>query len=275
MFKFLKQQFRQYALRRAGVLDRADARPLMLGNWAVLAASLSAESTVYSFGVGDNVSWDLAMIRQFGATIHAFDPTPQSIAWVARQPLPPQFCFHDCGISNFDGTLDFYPPRKAGGMHYSQQSRHRFGRPPQPVPGKVNRLATIMRRLGHERIDVLKLDVEGSEFDALPDVLASGIPIGQLLVEIHYHFPSRSFRSGLELIQQIKAATMECFYVSERGLEFGFVSRRTGSQPVQEPTGQVENLSYASSTSIAFPGRTNTGRPVPSGSVCSSGTPSR
>jgi FkbM family methyltransferase len=180
---------------------------------------------VYSFGVGDNVAWDLAMIEQFGVTIDAFDPTPQSITWVAGQSLPPQFQFHDWGISHRDGVLHFYPPRKAGGMHYSQESRHRRGPPPTPVAGKVKRLTTIMQDLGDRHIDVLKLDVEGSEFDAIPDVLATGVPIGQLLVEIHYHFPSRTFAAGLALIRQIKEAGMECFYISERGLEFGFVNR--------------------------------------------------
>ncbi|HUE75169.1 MAG TPA: FkbM family methyltransferase [Pirellulaceae bacterium] len=226
MLKFFKHQLRQFRLRKAGVLDDPGARPLKLGNWPLLSDSIDEDSVVYSFGVGDNITWDRAMIARFGATVHAFDPTPQSIAWVARQKLPPQFRFHDCGISNHDGVVSFYPPRKAGGMHYSQESRHRSGAAPKPILGKVERLTTIMQRLGHEQIDVLKLDVEGSEFDAVPDVLASEVPVGQLLVEIHYHFPSRSLAAGLALIAQIKAAGMECFYISERGLEFGFVSRR-------------------------------------------------
>ena len=228
MLKFFKYQIRCWRLRQSRVLDRPDARPLQLGNWPLLPDAIDEDSVVYSFGVGDNITWDRAMIARFGATVHAFDPTPQSIAWVARQKLPPQFRFHDCGISNHDGVLNFYPPRKAGGMHYSQESRHRSGAAPKPIPGKVERLTTIMQRLGHERIDVLKLDVEGSEFDAVPDVLASGVPVGQLLVEIHYHFPSRSLAAGLALIAQIKAAGMECFYISERGLEFGFVNRGLG-----------------------------------------------
>ena len=29
---------------------------------------------VYSFGVGQDISWDLAMIERFGVTVHAFDP---------------------------------------------------------------------------------------------------------------------------------------------------------------------------------------------------------
>ena len=55
-------------------------------------------------------------------------------------------------------------------------------------------LREIMRELGHARLDVLKLDIEGDEWDALlGDVLcpargAAGLghaPFGQLLVELH------------------------------------------------------------------------------------------
>lgn len=223
MLKYLKQQLRQFRLRRAGVLDITDYRAEKIADWALWSAAITPASTIYSFGVGDNVAWDLEMIRRFGVSVHAFDPTPASIAWVKRQKLPGQFVFHDCGISNFDGTLDFYPPRKAGNTHYSQEQR--ADGKPATVRGRVNCLTTIMRRLGHRHLDVLKLDVEGSEFETIPDIIESGISIDQLLVEIHYHFRSRSFTAGLALIDQLKTYGMQCIHVSPRGLEFSFVRR--------------------------------------------------
>lgn len=222
VLKLLKQTLRQHRLRRARVLDDTPHRPTKVGDWALVTEPLNARSVVYSFGVGDNVAWDLAMIRQFGCTVHAFDPTPASIAWIAHQSLPGEFLFHDVGISNFDGDLAFYPPRKSGSVHYSQERRGLLNRQ-EPVRCQVRRLATIMPSLGHARLDVLKLDVEGSEFEAVPDILASGIKIDQLLVEIHYHFRSRSFRAGMDLVHQIKASGMKCIHVSERGFEFSFV----------------------------------------------------
>lgn len=224
MLKLLKQHLRQRRLRRHSILDKPAANARLLGNWAVWPTGIDSRSVVYSFGVGANVAWDLAMIDSFVVTVHAFDPTPASIAWVNGQKLPSEFVFHDIGISNFDGWLDFYPPRKAGGFHYTQEP-NRGRTNDRPVPGKVQRLSTIARELGHNRIDVLKLDVEGSEFYAVPDMLASGISIGQLLVEIHYQFPSRSFREGLDLIGSIKRAGFQCFWMSARGYEFGFVHR--------------------------------------------------
>ena len=90
-----------------------------------------------------------------------------------------------------------------------------------------------MRRLGHDRIDVLKIDVEGTEFEVIPDPWASAIPIDQLLVEIHYRFRSRSFRQGMALIDRVKATGMRCVRVSERGFEFSF---EKGTLPFFERT---------------------------------------
>jgi FkbM family methyltransferase len=225
MLKRLRQQFRQYRLRRAGVVDRTDYALEKIGDWVMWPGQIGPGSVVYGFGVGCSIGWDLALIRQFGCTVHAFDPTPASIAWVQRQSLPAGFAFHDYGIADFDGYLDFYPPRKADNPHFSQERRRGLLEWRQPVPGPVYRLPTIMRMLGHRWVNVLKLDVEGSEFEAIPDILASGVRIDQLLVEIHYQFRARSFRQGIELIRRIKARGMECIYASDRGYEFAFVRR--------------------------------------------------
>ena len=48
--------------------------------WDVLPDELGSDSIVYSFGVGEDVTFDLALIDRYGMTVHAFDPTPKSIA---------------------------------------------------------------------------------------------------------------------------------------------------------------------------------------------------
>ena len=56
---------------------------------------------------------------------------------------------------------------------------------------KLYTLSTLMRMNGHTHIDILKIDLEGYEFDALKEILApyaaSGapLPFGQLQVELH------------------------------------------------------------------------------------------
>ena len=230
---FVKHQYRHFRLRREQLLTQVPyklAKPGADRGWLVCSDLIPQGGIAYSFGVGANVSWDVAMIDQFGVEVHAFDPTPESIAWVAQQQLPSKLHFHDYGIAAFDGTLNFYPPKKPGRMHFSQDPQ-KYNRPDQPpIPGRVLRLDTIAKQLGHSRIDVLKMDVEGTEFDCIPDLLQSNIEIGQLLVEVHYHHPTRSFDEGLRLLRQINAAGFECFDISPRGLEFGFVNDRKKSE---------------------------------------------
>src|SRR5262245_49383259 len=64
------------------------------GGWDVVATNICADSIVYSFGVGEDASFDMALIERFGLTIHAFDPTPKSIEWAKRQGFSDRFVMH-------------------------------------------------------------------------------------------------------------------------------------------------------------------------------------
>src|ERR1043166_677122 len=63
------------------------------GGWPVVAGTVSPASIVYSFGVGEDISFDVALIESTGCQIWAFDPTPKSQNWVSKQSLPRQFRF--------------------------------------------------------------------------------------------------------------------------------------------------------------------------------------
>src|SRR5205085_2787480 len=79
--------------------------------WCIAPDLLKPDSVIYSFGVGEEISFDLELIRRFGVTVHAFDPTPRSVQWLARQQLPQDFIFHDYGVAAIDGTCSFHPPQ--------------------------------------------------------------------------------------------------------------------------------------------------------------------
>ena len=53
--------------------------------WEVAVEKITKDSVCYSFGVGEDVSFDLELINRFGVVVHAFDPTPRSINWVRAQ----------------------------------------------------------------------------------------------------------------------------------------------------------------------------------------------
>jgi FkbM family methyltransferase len=214
---------RRRQLARAGI-GVESSRPTFgagarSGVWVVDPTLLSPDSVVYSFGVGDNVAWDLAMIERFGCEVHAFDPTPGAIGWTAAQALPPRFRFAPLGIAAFDGEAWFAPPRRARGVDW----RPLRGPAGGALRAPVQRLATIAWRLGHAHIDVLKLDIEGGEYEVLADVLAGGPPVVQLLVEFHHGQHGIPFARTAAAIASLRRAGFRVFHVSRRGLELSLV----------------------------------------------------
>ena len=80
------------------------------GGWDIVTAGVNSRSVVYSFGIGEDVSFDIGLIEKYNLIIHAFDPTPKSIEWVKKQNLTKQFILHEYGIAAFDGNVSFNPP---------------------------------------------------------------------------------------------------------------------------------------------------------------------
>lgn len=230
-FKKTKAWLRRRRLSRHGITAAPDYHPAPVGvggdwdGWQLLPERLGPRPLVYSFGIGDDISFDLAVIEQYGAEVHGFDPTPEAMTWLKEQTVPAGFHFHALGLSDRDGTIAMFPPRKPGRINYSHDRLEYVSERHVPIDLPVARLETVMRELGHTHLDVLKLDIEGSEFEAIPELLLSGCSIGQLLVELHYHYPTRSLSEGVALVGKLRAAGFECFHVSQRAYEFGFVRR--------------------------------------------------
>jgi len=183
---------------------------------------LNPDSVVYSFGVGRDLSFDLDVIERHGATVHAFDPTPASVAWVAEHALPSQLIFHPVGIADFDGEQRFHGPRRSGSAHFTPVTRYRRG-PAQTIAAPVKRLSTILHELGHEQVDLLKLDIEGGEYSVLADILNARVRISQLLVEFHHAYSTIPLSRTLDTIAAQQRAGFRICAISDRTYEYTFV----------------------------------------------------
>jgi FkbM family methyltransferase len=188
--------------------------------WCVCPQNLSASSVVYSFGVGEDISFDLALIERFGLQVKAFDPTPRSMEWLQSQTVPLEFAFHAYGVAGFDGNCAFLPPENPAHVSHSMVARE-SSRPAIEVA--VHRLGTIMKILGHEHIDLLKMDIEGAEYEVLADMLTCGIAVKQLLVEFHHRWPQIGIEKTKQAIHALNAAGYRIFSVSPSGEEYGFL----------------------------------------------------
>jgi FkbM family methyltransferase len=188
--------------------------------WDLSIEDLNHSSIVYSFGVGENISFDIEIQRRFGLAVYAFDPTPASIEWVRHQRLPESFIFHAYGIADRDGWAFFQPPDNPRHVSYSMLGHPLSRKAAVNLP--VKRLGTIMRSLGHSRLDVLKLDIEGAEYGVIADMAKSAIRPLQLLIEFHHHFPGVGIGKTSLAIRTIAQMGYRAFSISDTGHEFCF-----------------------------------------------------
>ena len=138
------------------------------GGWAICPDNLSEQSIIYSFGVGEDASFDRSIMEALGCSVFAFDPTPKSIHWVQGQEWPPQFNFYDYGIADYDGSIKFFPPENPD--HVSHTVLYREATAGNMIEVPVKRLRTIIEELGHTHLDILKMDIEGAEYSVLESI---------------------------------------------------------------------------------------------------------
>jgi FkbM family methyltransferase len=190
-------------------------------SWFYIPQMLDEDSIVYSLGVGDLINFDLDLIGDHGVTVHAFDPTPFAADWVSSQSLPDEFVFHPWAASGSDGTLRLYRRvnRRGESSTVMWTADDTAGDAKEFIDAPAYTIASIMRRLGHDRVDLLKMDVEGAEYDILAGLTEADPLPKQLLIEYHHRFPSIGKRRTASSIAALRSLGYRIFAISETGRE--------------------------------------------------------
>jgi hypothetical protein len=192
---------------------------------------LPSKCVVYSFGSNGEISFeeDLLAASQGFCDVHIFDPVLESVLGNNRyfngpeatdlqaNRNVPHVTWHTVGLGARNEDVE---STRFGKMH-------------------LERLSTIMESLGHPWIDVLKIDVEGYEWDIfLDDILANAgasLPFGQLLIELHsgdttvdrvVEFFDRAEASGLRIFNKDPVQYGSCAPLCKQ-IELSFVNVNT------------------------------------------------
>ena len=196
------------------------------GGWEYDATRLDEFSIVYSVGVGDDIVFDLALIDAKNCNVFAFDPTPSSRDYVDIQDPPLKFRFYAWGVADEDGVLTLYPRVKKSGelseVMYTLVPDESSVDSGIDVPSYT--VSTIADKLGHSRIDILKLDIEGAEYEVLDGLLRSDVRPTQLLVEFHHRFFEDGLQRTADTVERLRGAGYKIMAVrAESGREIGFL----------------------------------------------------
>jgi FkbM family methyltransferase len=174
------------------------------GGWIIPTDRLNEGSVCYLAGAGEDISFDVLVAGLFHCDVYIFDPTPRAKKHFERvvasasggdpitlygkhryaidEETARHLHFKEIGIWKKADQVRFFAPKDETHVSHSisnlQETESWF-------LATVERLSDIMRRNGHQRIDLLKLDIEGAEFEVIDTILEDKLPIGILCVEFH------------------------------------------------------------------------------------------
>jgi FkbM family methyltransferase len=181
------------------------------GWWLPNTFKMDSSSIVISAGVGEDISFDLAIQSKFGCSIYLFDPTERAVKhyeevieyyksnktstftgtiqvdyhiWLNN--TSPDFSMiemNPIGLWKEAGILKFY---KQTNPNYVSQTLvpNLFGT--EYTEARVARLSDLLKAKGLKEIAILKLDIEGAEMEVLETLLEDGIFPQILCVEFDY-----------------------------------------------------------------------------------------
>ncbi len=199
-----------------------------VADWQYSGEALRQGAIVYSLGVGDNIDFDRHLIQHHGVTVHAFDPTPYAVEWMQQTGAQANFNFHQWAVAAIDGEITMQPRGRTAGQQpavmWSAVEADAANGGQIQVPAYS--IATIMQKLEHERIDLLKIDIEGLEYEVIESIGSLAHKPDQLLVEFHHRFKHIGTAATRAALARLKDMGYEVFSVSRTGREVSFIQTR-------------------------------------------------
>jgi FkbM family methyltransferase len=167
--------------------------------WTIVTRGMNAGAAIYSGGVGEDITFEQELIRRYGVKIHIFDPSPVA-ARTIEQANNDHLLFKPVGLTG-SGKGQF----AIGGGTGSSTWLKAAEKVDEGEGLACTSLLQEMKGNGHDSIDLLKIDIEGFEYEVLESCLSHGIPIKQLCVEFHDFFPDIPKSKTVGMIRMLQS----------------------------------------------------------------------
>lgn len=164
---------------------------------------LSDDAVVVDMGLGYDADFSVAMMNQYGVHIHGFDPTRKhepALRTIAEQSNG-HFVFHPSAIGGQAGTVLFHESKTnvSGSVLHDHLNVVRDETESYEV--EVLPLAAALASSGRDRVDVVKMDIEGLEYEALEAASDDTLLMAnQWIIEFHHsHVEQLTFARTMRL----------------------------------------------------------------------------
>lgn len=224
----LGRRYREWRLPRG--YQRLGTR---YGGWWIDARSVGAAPLLVDCGLGEDISFPTTFLERFGGSVVGIEPNPRSLAY-SRRHCPPGMTIREQAFWTVAGeTLSFHLPRPqdqlpkgADGVSGSLVGSHEYVEGGKALTVTTTSLAEVLADAGREECDLLKLDIEGAEYDVLAALCHSGDirRARQVLIEFHHKVTHHTLAETTAVADAVRAAGFELVHVEGRN----YIFRRHG-----------------------------------------------
>jgi len=125
-------------------------------------------------------------------------------------------------LASWDGEAKFSPPDAS----FADFTMERRDGGCAAFQCKVLTFDSMRRLLGHDHVDVLKIDVEGSEYAAVAEIMRHDQLPDQLLIEYHHGYNGFSVKDTVCSVEIVRRKGYRIFHVEPNGREISFISAK-------------------------------------------------
>ena len=172
-----------------------------VGNYLIHRVRAGSKPVIYSFGVGNDISFDVEAADLFGVPIFMYDPTPAVATFMKDYESDERLKFTNEGIYSRDTEVKLYTSDKV--LNSSLYPIHGKG---QHELVRCRTLSDFMAENGHDRVDLLKMDVEGVSDEVLGQIMdETDIRPAQIVTE----FEIKGIENPLTYLPRILTVTQK------------------------------------------------------------------
>ncbi len=190
----------------------------------VYRPDLTSESVVIDAGCSYEADFSVYLMRRHGVRAFGVDPTRKhrpSLRALERQ-YAGRFVHVPCAIAAADGTLTFTESQtnESGSLLADHVNVVRDETTSYDVEALT--VGSLLKRIGVDAVDILKLDLEGAEYELLERVTSEQLkPFNQVFVEFHHHAVSRFQEADTHrLVERISGFGFSTFSLDDHNYLF-------------------------------------------------------
>jgi FkbM family methyltransferase len=155
------------------------------GGWLIPDGVVGPSWVCYCVGTGGDITFDLELVSRYGAEVRAFEPVAEYVQHAAdAADGESRFSVHQAAIAMRDGPLRMQVTHDSNSRSVSAAALYESAEYVE-LPGRS--LASLMAEFGDARIDLLKLDIEGGEYELLPSLELPAMGVKVFATQLHHN----------------------------------------------------------------------------------------